>query len=122
MHSKASRLAAAVAATLLVAAPGGALAQSDTDPVPEAALDKYVAAYLEIQAVSEEYRKAASETDGQEEMEEMRAAYRQELTETVKNSGLSVERYNEIHKAIQERPDLRERARRKLTERAEGGG
>lgn len=98
--SAASLLLVAVAAT-------PAMAQS-VEPPSDAEIETYAAAAIAVREVADEYRAQADGAESEAEMEALRAEYSEQLAQTVRDEGLSVERYNEIFQAVQNDKALQE--------------
>lgn len=84
-------------------------AQQAPAEVGEPELRKFATAQDKVEKIGDKYNARMGEADGQEEMMEMQRSANIEMTEAVKNSGLSVQQYNQIARAVANDPELKDK-------------
>lgn len=88
-------------------------AQSDDamadDEISDGEVEAFAAALADVQEVGQEWTQRMQEADSQEEIADMRAEARDEMTGAIEEHGLSVEDYNAIATAAQNDPELAQR-------------
>ncbi len=107
-------IGAAVAAAVLMATSPMALAQAaNPQEAPSAApqvtneqLETYAVAALEVHKINQNYQPLISQAGSPEEQKDLYDKATQEMTEAIRNNGLSVEQYNQITTAVQSNPEL----------------
>ena len=122
----------AAAAGLAVAATTGlqpALAQdTEGDRVDRASpaesfsnkeLDTYAVALLRVQKISRSYGSRLGDTDDPKEQQAIRIEARQKMVKAVRDTGIALERFNEISRAAQSDDELKEDIEKRVEEAAE---
>jgi len=69
--------------------------------------DKFVAAYVEIRDVQQEYTEKLQNVDDEGKARELQQQAQAEMVEIVEDNGMSVEKYNQLVGAISNNPELR---------------
>lgn len=77
--------------------------------VTDEELRAFAEANEELQQVAEDARSDMQEAEGQQEAQQVRDDFQEELARIVEDAGLDTARYNEIRGAVQRDPDLRNR-------------
>ncbi len=84
-------------------------AESAQTEIQEKELASFAKIQNEIARIQQEYKTRLSTIEDQDQRQSVIQEMNEELVATVKDQGLSVERYNEIFGAIQNNPELQER-------------
>lgn len=77
--------------------------------VSDEELRAFAQANEQLQQVAEDARADMQDAEGQQQAQQVRDDFRDELTRIVREAGLDTARYNEIRSAVQSDPDLRNR-------------
>lgn len=101
-------------AVAMTFAPPMALAQTaDVEPPSRAApqvtdqqLETYAVAALEVQKINQAYQPKISQAESPEEQKILYDKATQEMTQAIRENGMSVEQYNQLTTAVQSNPDL----------------
>ena len=91
-----------------------ALAQTvDMEPPPRAApqvtdqqLETYAVAALEVAKINQTYQPKISQAESPEEQKNLYDKATQEMTQAIRENGMSVEQYNQLTTMVQSNPDL----------------
>ncbi|MFW6139659.1 MAG: DUF4168 domain-containing protein [Spirochaetota bacterium] len=81
--------------------------QQQTD-FSEKELEKFAKAFIKIRDIQEEYSNALSEAENEQEAQELQGKYMDKMIKVVRDEGLSVEKYNQITRALQSDPEIKE--------------
>lgn len=112
-----------VAACCLIAVPPLAAQQSQqgqqgqqyqqetqsADDFSEGDLEKFAEAKTEVDEIRSKYSDALGRVDEPEKARELQDKYGQQMVESIRDRDLSVEKYNQISRAMQGNPDLKEK-------------
>lgn len=113
--------AAVVGGALMLAAPAGYAAedsptkktpqsqqtQSQTPSFTDKELKSFASAATEVQQLSVEWQKKLKATQDEQKSQQLRQQATQEITQAVKDKGLTVEKYNQISMAARQDEQLR---------------
>src|SRR6056297_2296266 len=69
-------------------------------------LQKFAEANTAVDEIREEYSNALSDIDDTEKARELQDRYTQKMIDAIEDEGLSVQKYNEINRAMQNNPEL----------------
>lgn len=91
-----------------------ALAQTaDTEPpsratpqVTDQQLERYAVAALEVQKINRTYQPKINKAPTREDQEALYDKATREMTQAIRDSGMSVEQYNQLTTVVQSSPDL----------------
>ncbi|MDZ7735098.1 MAG: DUF4168 domain-containing protein [Gammaproteobacteria bacterium] len=75
--------------------------------------EKFVAAYVEIRDVQQEYTEKLQNVDDEGKARELQQQAQAEMVEIVEDNGMSVEEYNQLVGAISNDPELRKEIEQK---------
>ena len=114
MTSSRFPIGAAIAAAVLMAASPMALAQTaNPEQAPSAApqvtneqLETFAVAALEVHKINQNYQPMIDQAESQEEQKSLYDKATQEMTEVIRDKGMSVEQYNQMTAAVQSNPEL----------------
>ncbi len=75
----------------------------------EGELEKFAEAQSEVEEIRNEYSDEVSDVEDTEKARELQDKYAEKMVDSIEETGLDVETYNEISMAIQNDPDLKEK-------------
>ena len=108
-----SRGVAVVALAMTFASPVALAQTSDVEPPSQAApqvtdqqLEVYAVAALEVQKINQTYQPKISQAESPEDQKVLYDKATQEMTQAIRDSGMSVEQYNQLTTMVQSNPDL----------------
>ncbi|MCK2184882.1 DUF4168 domain-containing protein [Halomonas getboli] len=84
-------------------------AQAPAQDFSDAQLQKFADASEQIAMISQDYTQQLQNAEGDEAKQQVRQEANDKMVDAVKNSGLEVETFNAIGKAIQQDPELMQR-------------
>jgi hypothetical protein len=114
-------LATLLCAAAVVLAPSAALAQSGgshqsspsqtsaSGEISDQVVETFAEARSEVLEISKQWTEKLQQADSAEEQERMRQQAQQEMVTAVQSSGMSVEEYNQVARAMQDDPALEKR-------------
>ncbi len=76
--------------------------------ISDAELADFAEVYSEVREIEQEYTEEVQQADGQEQMMQIQQEYQEKMTDKVRDSGISVERYNEIAERMHQDTELRQ--------------
>ena len=88
--------------------------QLSTAPVSDAEIEQFAAAAVEVQALHNQAAPKLEKTDDAEEMARLREETEREMLWAIEETGLTVQRYQEIFVAFQSDPEVNAKVRQKL--------
>lgn len=94
-------------------APPPAAAQEEVD---EATVDNFIAAYLEVQTIHQEYSQQLQAAEDPEVATELQQEAQEKMQEAVTNNGLTISEYQQVANLAGQDPELRARIEAALTE------
>lgn len=75
----------------------------------EGELEKFAEAQSEVEEIRNEYSDEVSDVEDTEKARELQDKYAEKMVDSIEETGLDAETYNEISMAIQNDPDLKEK-------------
>ena len=105
--------ALAAVALMALASPPAYAQAADAEPparatpqITDQQLQSYAVAALEVEKVNKTYQPMINKAPTREEQKTLYDKAAQEMVEVIRNSGLSVEQYNQITTLVQSNPEL----------------
>ena len=110
----------------VLAAEDGTAAEGETqmgqEEVTRADLEKFAAAYGEIQSVRAEYGRKLQQTDDQSKREELKKEGQQEMISAIEDEGLELSEYQQIGRQLNNDKELRSRLQEVMKEQQQEQG
>lgn len=107
---------AAVAVAMTFASPMALAQTADVEPPSRAApqvtdqqLETFAVAALEVQKINQTYQPKISQAESPEDQKVLYEQATQEMTQAIRDSGMSVEQYNQLTTVVQADPELSQR-------------
>ena len=104
---------AVVAVAMTFASPMALAQTADVEPPSRAAsqvtdqqLETYAVAALEVQKINQTYQPKISQAESPEEQKILYDKATQEMTQAIRENGMSIEQYNQLTTVVQSNPDL----------------
>lgn len=105
---------------------GSASDQSDAaasdEPVTEADLEKFAAAYGQLQAVRAEYGQKLQQAEEESKQQELRKEGQQAMVSAIRDEGLEIAEYRRIGKKLNNDKELRSKLQSMMQERSGDSG
>jgi hypothetical protein len=90
--------------------------QLSTAPVSDAEIEQFAAAAVEVQTLHNQAAPKLEQADDAEELARLREETEREMLWAIEETGLTVQRYQEIFVAFQSDPEINAKVREKLPE------
>lgn len=97
-------------------APGAQQQQAPATPVSDDEIDQFISAANEIQVLHEDAQKKLSEAGDETQAAAMREETERSMHSAIEESGLTIQRYQEIFVAYQSDPEVNEKVAEKMAE------
>lgn len=105
---------------------GNADGQSDSaassEPVTDADLEKFAAAYGQLQSVRAEYGQKLQQTEEESKQQALRKEGQQAMVEAIRDEGLKIAEYRRIGKKLNNDKELRSKLQKMMQERSDNSG
>ena len=101
---------------------GQADAAATNEPVTEADLEKFAAAYGQLQSVRAEYGQKMQQAEDKSKQQELRKEGQQAMASAIRDVGLKIAEYRRIGKKLNNDEELRSRLQKMMQERNDNSG
>lgn len=99
----------------------GAESGAASEPVTDAQLEKFAAAYGELQQVRSEYGRKMKQAEEEAKQQELRKEGQQEMVSAIRGEGLKIAEYRRIGQQLNSNEELRSRLQQMMQEQQGGG-
>lgn len=102
--------------TVAQAAPMQGAEQAPAAPVSDAEIDQFISAATEIQVLHEDAQSKISAVEDETQAAALREETERSMQSAIEESGLTIQRYQEIFVAYQSNPQVNEKVTKKMAE------
>ena len=97
-------------------------AAASNEPVTEADLEKFAAAYGQLQTVRAEYGQKMQQAEDKSKQQELRKEGQQAMVSAIRNEGLEIAEYRRIGKKLNNDKELRSKLQSMMQEKRDNSG